>query len=205
MGSSLPEIVVDTRLDVQVHPEFTIHFSVDEGTAQTPTGRPLKHQEKWRPSQHIGTGGFGSVWRYTCVSGRSRGQHHAIKEIKCEGGLGVPSSRLSRELEAIGKFSQKRVSRVLFENHTIRRLVNAAYQYRHCFVESFGWYESGASLFVVMEYLDMGDLSHYIHDPLPESEAAGIVHQLLEGICYMHDNNFVHRDLKPEVRLCTLC
>jgi tRNA A-37 threonylcarbamoyl transferase component Bud32 len=50
-----------------------------------------------------------------------------------------------------------------------------------------------------MEYLENGDLGNYINNPIPETEAAGIIRQLLEGLGYMHESGFVHRDLKPEV------
>jgi serine/threonine protein kinase len=52
-----------------------------------------------------------------------------------------------------------------------------------------------------MEYLSEGDLHKYLLDmpPLAEQEAGEIVFQLLEGLSFMHDNRFSHRDLKPQV------
>ena len=50
-----------------------------------------------------------------------------------------------------------------------------------------------------MEYLPLGDLQKYIDDPLNEGEAASIAQQLLEGLAFMHENYFAHRDLKPAV------
>jgi serine/threonine protein kinase len=52
-----------------------------------------------------------------------------------------------------------------------------------------------------MEYLPLGDLQKYIDNPLKESEAATIAQQLLEGLAFMHENDFAHRDLKPAVNL----
>lgn len=46
----------------------------------------------------------------------------------------------------------------------------------------------------------MGDLQRYLTKPLPESEARRITFQVLEGLEFMHDNGFVHRDIKPGVR-----
>jgi calcium/calmodulin-dependent protein kinase I len=51
-----------------------------------------------------------------------------------------------------------------------------------------------------MEYIEHGDLQKYLSRPLPESEARQITGQVLEGLHFMHDNGFVHRDLKPGVR-----
>lgn len=50
-----------------------------------------------------------------------------------------------------------------------------------------------------MEYLELGDLEKYLGIPLPEVEACIITKQLLEGLIFMHDNQFAHRDLKPGV------
>ena len=52
-----------------------------------------------------------------------------------------------------------------------------------------------------MEYLPNGDLHKYLNSPLPEKEGQQIVFQILEGLNFMHDNGFAHRDLKPAVGL----
>ena len=52
-----------------------------------------------------------------------------------------------------------------------------------------------------MEYLPNGDLHKYLTSPLPETEGQHIVFQILEGLDFMHDNGFAHRDLKPAVSL----
>jgi serine/threonine protein kinase len=53
-----------------------------------------------------------------------------------------------------------------------------------------------------MEYFDLGDLHHCLSEmgSLPELAAQIITSQILEGIFFMHDNDFVHSDLKPQVR-----
>uniref|UniRef100_A0A0B7K6N1 Autophagy-related protein 1 n=1 Tax=Bionectria ochroleuca TaxID=29856 RepID=A0A0B7K6N1_BIOOC len=48
-----------------------------------------------------------------------------------------------------------------------------------------------------MEYLPLGDLSRYLKDPLPEPQAASISLQVLEGLRFIYQTNFAHRDLKP--------
>lgn len=54
-----------------------------------------------------------------------------------------------------------------------------------------------------MEYLPHGDLHNYLKSPLPESEGKNIVFQVLEGLHFMHQIEFTHRDLKPSVSIAT--
>lgn len=75
------------------------------------------------------------------------------------------------------------------------------WQYERCFAKSFGWYESPESLFIAMEYYELGDLHTYLDrkPPLSECEAREITYQILDGLDLMHDNQFAHEDLKPSV------
>lgn len=50
-----------------------------------------------------------------------------------------------------------------------------------------------------MEYIPRGDLNSYLTQPLPENEAREITFQVAEGLHELHENGFVHRDLKPQV------
>ena len=50
-----------------------------------------------------------------------------------------------------------------------------------------------------MEYLQIGDLSKLMTKAFPEVDVRRIVAQLVEGLVFMHDNGFAHRDLKPQV------
>jgi calcium/calmodulin-dependent protein kinase I len=66
-------------------------------------------------------------------------------------------------------------------------------------VRSTGWFEQEHSIYIAMEYLELGDLQRYLAVPLPESDARQITSQVLEGLGFMHENGFVHRDIKPGV------
>jgi serine/threonine protein kinase len=68
-------------------------------------------------------------------------------------------------------------------------------------VKSFGWYENDVNIFIAMEYFCYGDLQNYLSAPISEGEVQEITFQVLEGLLFMHDNGFAHRDLKPNVSI----
>ncbi|CAK9193583.1 unnamed protein product [Sphagnum troendelagicum] len=60
--------------------------------------------------------------------------------------------------------------------------------------------ETHSDIYVVMEYVESGDLFDYIvlNGRLPEEEARHFFQQIIAGVEYCHRNRVVHRDLKPE-------
>ncbi|CAM6013623.1 unnamed protein product [Sphagnum balticum] len=60
--------------------------------------------------------------------------------------------------------------------------------------------ETHSDIYVVMEYVESGDLFDYIvlNGRLPEEEARHFFQQIIAGVEYCHCNRVVHRDLKPE-------
>lgn len=75
-------------------------------------------------------------------------------------------------------------------------------QYSKCFVKLLGWYDDDASnLYIAMEYFPLGDLQKYMDRPglVDEEHVREISFQVLEGLTYMHQEGFAHRDIKPDV------
>jgi len=60
--------------------------------------------------------------------------------------------------------------------------------------------ETPADIYVVMEYVKVGELFDYIVEKgrLMEDEARHFFQQIISGVEYCHRNMVVHRDLKPE-------
>jgi len=102
----LPELARDSHLETQLMPEHTVHFFTE-----TPT---ITRQEVWKRTRRIGVGGFGTVWLEKCVRGHQPGNDvaRAVKVIHLSGG---PSAVVAygRELEALAKFSQRKVCNFL--------------------------------------------------------------------------------------------
>lgn len=61
-------------------------------------------------------------------------------------------------------------------------------------------YVSSKSVYLVMEYMEGGELFDRIvkRDKFSESEVVNFVKQIAEAIGYLHEQGIAHRDLKPE-------
>ncbi|KAL9024368.1 MAG: hypothetical protein Q9196_006568 [Gyalolechia fulgens] len=158
--------------------ELNAHLSPDSQLTKhiyytsRPGQRKVRLEEHWGRQRELGRGGYGAVYLEQCVEGDKQGRIRAVKEIqKSTGG------NYNRELEAIALFSQPK--------------------YEDSFVKSFGWYSTDDKIFITLEYLEHGDLQQYLGTPLPEQEGQCLVHQIVEGLNFMHDRGFAHRDLKP--------
>ena len=57
------------------------------------------------------------------------------------------------------------------------------------------------TVYLAMEYLELGDLAKCFNQPLPEATVREIAAQVLEGLDQMHGMDFIHSDLKPQVSL----
>ncbi len=72
-------------------------------------------------------------------------------------------------------------------------------------VQVYDLVEDGDRLWMVLEYVDGGDLATYLkeHGRLSIGETARIVIPMAEGLAYAHAQGIVHRDLKPANVLLT--
>ncbi|KAH7029485.1 kinase-like domain-containing protein [Microdochium trichocladiopsis] len=173
---NFPDIVRDAHLETEfIDARTTKHIRYKAGTSARQ--RRLRKEEQWTRSCELGRGAYGIVYLET------RGQDdklrkRAVKEIRKYIRPGQPLD-YDRELEAIFKFSHDR--------------------YAHCFVTADGWYDDDDSVYISMEYFELGDLHAHLmaRKKIPEYETRQIAMQLLDGLAFMHENNFVHRDLKP--------
>ena len=71
-------------------------------------------------------------------------------------------------------------------------------------VKLFSALETRTSFFIVMEFVDGGDLFDLITEEVKftEDKAAFMMYDLGNALVYLHSSNIVHRDVKPENLLC---
>ncbi|KAL3463875.1 kinase-like domain-containing protein [Aspergillus heterothallicus] len=165
---TLPDLVTDTRLLVEIHDGYTHYLTIERGS------RRQWRKETWRRTQCLGEGATGEVWLEECNEDEQKRHLHAVKIMPKRG-----QTDYYRELETIAKFSQ------------------STSKYEGLFVKSLGWYENERSVFIVMEHIEYGSLTSHLKQPLPEAEVKQITIQVLEGLDALHENGFAHRDLNP--------
>ncbi|CAI6089793.1 unnamed protein product [Clonostachys chloroleuca] len=176
-GKVASDLVRDSKLETIIASNGSVVRHISYVSNPRMRQRRMKKEETWRRQKKLGSGSFGCVWLEERLDGDDTGRLRAVKEITKSREGKRSEIDYNRELEAIAKFSHSK--------------------YVHCFVQSFGWYESENTIFITMEYIEKGDLQRYLVRPFPEEEVKQIAFQLLEGLEYMHENGFAHRDLKP--------
>lgn len=203
--SRLPDLVRDTKLDTVFDGPFTVHHfddSDDENDA-----RSTYRSESWESVGQLARGGFCEVLLQKCEQDQ-RGPPRDLRAVKViqRSRLGENNLDYINELEAISKFSQKRVRQQMSSCCRWFTANVSRVQYSKCFVKFLGWYDDPKSLYIAMEYFPLGDLQKYMssNGAMPEADAQEVVYQILDGLCFMHHEGFAHRDVKPGVCTSTL-
>ncbi|CAF9915552.1 MAG: hypothetical protein HETSPECPRED_002522 [Heterodermia speciosa] len=172
---------IDSSSDLEELFRLNITFDISNGlTIETRniSDRARKVRQatavtKWRNTTCLGQGASGVVWLQ---------QEEEVPE-KCRAIKEIPKGTMSaplpvdyrRELLALGRLSKR----------------------EDLFVRFLGWYEDIRSVYLAMEYFELGDLGRHLSARLAEDEVRVISKQLLEGLAVLHGQNWAHRDLKP--------
>lgn len=98
----------DSKLDTRFDAGFTIHTYREVLTSLE--RRVVQRQEYWRRESRIGAGAYGCVWLEKCIHGHRDVELRAVKEVSTKPLRNGKQINYSRELEAIAKFSHKKVS-----------------------------------------------------------------------------------------------
>lgn len=121
----------------------------------------------------IGNGGFGQVQLVEHIKTK---RHFAMKVIKPEDEEDLEDTLTEIALQNMASKEHKNIIRI------------------------FHSFEMNDTFYLVMEWMDGGDLSTMLKTlpgQIPEPVIAYICKQILDAIHQMHVNNQIHRDLKP--------
>jgi hypothetical protein len=100
------DLVRDSKLQADVSRGSTIHSFVEAGQNR----RRISRQEVWQHEKHLGQGSYGQVWLEKCTAGKSIGELRAVKMIRKKPNASTIRD-YNRELEAVAKFSNPKVSK----------------------------------------------------------------------------------------------
>lgn len=139
--------------------------------------RKIKHYYAFVKA--IGEGHFGTV---VLAKDRRTREKFAVKFIKKESKEQRSKTLIQRELDILRLVNHKNIVRL------------------------YDLFDTEEKLYIVLEYMPGGALyqvlsSKNIH--FSEECASVIIKDILEGLAYLHENDIVHRDVKPENILTT--
>ncbi|MCH4903372.1 protein kinase, partial [Cylindrospermopsis raciborskii CHAB3438] len=141
----------------------------------------------WRPTQQInngrltiqkvlGSGGFGITYKVTDL----RGKVYALKTLN-------PTIQLRPDFQE---------QQVKFINEAV---IAARFNHPHV-LKVYEVVQEGELFAVLMEYIDGISLSNYIDNngQLPENQALRYINQVGQALEHIHEDNYLHRDIKPD-------
>jgi serine/threonine protein kinase len=132
----------------------------------------FRKRYQYHPSQRIGKGGFGSVYK---AFDTETGRNVAIKISPLEDDR--EKFTLQREFELVKNLKHPNI---------------VQYEYCACFETDMGWMEHA-----VLTYYPKGDLEDFLtNHVLTLAQTRQLVRGILTGLQYLHHNQIIHRDFK---------
>ncbi|KAK3110778.1 serine/threonine-protein kinase gin4 [Teratosphaeriaceae sp. CCFEE 6253] len=168
-------------------------------TSTNASGRRRKQYiGHWQLGKTIGKGGCSRV---RVVRHRFRDQYGAVKIITRSTAESTRAQSLANLIESTkgnASFSatgQKPIPFGLEREIAVMKLLE-----HQNIVRLYDVWENRNELYLIMEYVDGGELFHYVDERkgLPEDEAVYIFRQIVSALLYCHRMLICHRDLKPE-------
>ena len=128
-----------------------------------------------------------------------------IKKVIASGGFGVTYSVVEKQtgkIFVIKTLNQKQQTQADFQQRQVK-FVNEALRLAQCthphIVKVHEVIQEDELWGMLMEYIDGQDLEVYVdeHGQLPENEALRYIDQVGKALEYVHQQGFLHRDIKP--------
>lgn len=135
---------------------------------------PDELEEKFEFVKSIASGSFGTVIQ---AVEKSTNREVAVKVINKSGARPSLISKMKEEISILKQLKHENI------------------------VHFFGYIETNSKLYIIMELIKSGTLSHWIKahiENITEVEASVIIGRLLSAVEYLHIKQICHRDIKPE-------
>ena len=131
-------------------------------------GNPSK---KYKPTRILGSGSFGSVYEAKNTIFQNT---VAMKVIKKDPNNEIDEQEIKNEIDILKKLSHPNI------------------------VKIYEFYISNSHYYIITEFCKEGELFSYIKNKYSENQLAVLFYQVFSGLCYLHDNKILHRDIKLE-------
>lgn len=130
---------------------------------------------RWAQGQFVGGGTFGTVY---AAMNLDSGYPMAVKEIRLQDPQVIPqiANAIREEMQVLELLDHPNI------------------------VQYFGIEVHRDKVYLFMEYCSGGSLAGLLEHGRIEDETVIMIYtlQMLEGLAYLHENNIIHRDIKPE-------
>ncbi|KAK4548136.1 hypothetical protein LTR36_010005 [Oleoguttula mirabilis] len=199
--SSLPNSPENKRVSqiASEHGRDSKRNSAISTTSTNASGRRRKtYIGHWQLGKTIGKGGCSRV---RVVRHRFRDQYGAVKIITRSTAESTRAQSLANLIDStngsnsLSPPGHKPIPYGLEREIAIMKLLE-----HPNIVRLYDVWENRNELYLIMEYVDGGELFHYVDERkgLPEDEAVFIFRQIVSALLYCHRLRICHRDLKPE-------
>ena len=126
--------------------------------------------DKYVKGEKIGSGSFGTVYEAKNLIFNNTVAMKVITKSDY-----MDSEYIKNELDILKKLSHPNIVRI------------------------YEFYESENDYYLINEFCNGGELYNYINkNKLNEQQLSIIFYQVFSGLCYLHENDVLHRDMKPE-------
>ncbi|RAL11003.1 serine/threonine-protein kinase [Aspergillus homomorphus CBS 101889] len=158
-------------------------------------GKRKTHVGPWQLDKTLGSGASGQV---RLAKHALTGQTAAIKIVSKKSAAMTQSESIAGMDRKAGHFpgtGMRHIPSGLEREVVIMKLIE-----HPNIISLYDVWENRGELYLVLEYVEGGELFKYVekHGPLPEAEAVRLFRQIIAGLGYCHRFNICHRDLKPE-------